>query len=170
MPAIVSEIMSSRVLGLPPSATLAEARTLMQRHHIRHLPVLEQDRLVGLVSQRDILAAQESSLEQGRNGQFLEHHMLSEIMKTGVTTVSPRAGIREAALYLQKHKYGCLPVVDKGRLVGIVTDSDFVAVAIHLLEVLDNQLDEQDDELDAGEVDELQAETDGAEYRDDSPN
>ncbi|WMC09655.1 CBS domain-containing protein [Oceanimonas pelagia] len=169
MAAIVSEIMSSRVLGLPPSATLADARTLMQRHHIRHLPVLEQDRLVGLVSQRDILAAQESSLEQGRNGQFLEQHTLSEIMKTGVTTVSPRAGIREAALYLQKHKYGCLPVVDRGRLVGIVTDSDFVAVAIHLLEVLDNQLAEQDDGLDAGELDELQAETEGFEYRDDSP-
>ncbi|WP_107851626.1 CBS domain-containing protein [Oceanimonas marisflavi] len=169
MPAIVSEIMSSRVLGLPPSATLAEARTLMQRHHIRHLPVLEHEQLVGLISQRDILAAQESSLERGRNGQFLEQHRLSEIMKTGVTTVSPRAGIREAALYLQKHKYGCLPVVDKGKLVGIVTDSDFVAVAIHLLEVLDNQLDEQDDEPDASEIDELQAESDEFEYRDDSP-
>ena len=169
MPAIVSEIMSSRVLGLPPSATLAEARTLMQRHHIRHLPVLEHEQLVGLISQRDILAAQESSLEQGRNGQFLEQHSLSEIMKTGVTTVSPHAGIREAALYLQKHKYGCLPVVDKGKLVGIVTDSDFVAVAIHLLEVLDNQLDEQDDEPDASEIDELQAEPDEFEYRDDSP-
>ncbi|AEY01054.1 putative acetoin utilization protein AcuB [Oceanimonas sp. GK1] len=170
MPATVSEIMSSRVLGLPPSATLAEARTLMQRHHIRHLPVMEQDKLVGLVSQRDILAAQESSLEQGRNGHFLEQHSLAEIMKTGVTTVSPHAGIREAALYLQKHKYGCLPVVDKGRLVGIVTDSDFVAVAIHLLEVLDNQLNEQDDGFDAGELDELQAGHDGAEYRDDSPS
>ncbi|MDP5292728.1 CBS domain-containing protein [Oceanimonas sp. CHS3-5] len=170
MPAIVSEIMSSRVLGLPPSATLADARTFMQRHHIRHLPVVEHEQLVGLISQRDILAAQESSLEQGRNGQFLQQHTLTEIMITGVTTVSPHAGIREAALYLQKHKYGCLPVVDKGKLVGIVTDSDFVAVAIHLLEVLDNQLNEQDDDLDASELDELQTEAEGFEYRDDSPS
>lgn len=170
MPAIVSEIMSSRVLGLSPSASLAEARTLMQRHHIRHLPVIENEALIGLVSQRDILAAQESSLEQGRNGQFLEQHKLSEIMITGVTTVSPHAGIREAALYLQKHKYGCLPVVNKGKLVGIVTDSDFIAVAIHLLEVLDNQLDERDEAPDLNDLDELQAATGAPAYRDDSPS
>ncbi len=153
MPAIVSEIMSRNVIALPPSTTLAEARTLMQRHHIRHLPVQLNDRLVGLVSQRDILAAQESSLEQGTNGDFLQQHQISEVMVQEVTTVSPRAGIREAALHLQKHKYGCLPVVDKGRLVGIVTDSDFVTVAIHLLEVLDAQLAEPP--LDEPDVDDL---------------
>ncbi|MBL1378669.1 CBS domain-containing protein [Zobellella iuensis] len=166
MPAVVSEIMSRNVIGLPPSASLAEARTLMQRHHIRHLPVLEQDKLVGLISQRDILAAQESSLEKGTNGAFLQNHTLAEIMISGVTTVSSRAGIREAALYLQKHKYGCLPVVDKGKLVGIVTDSDFVAVAIHLLEVLDNQLvDESTDDLDQ---DELELAPDARDYQDGS--
>lgn len=154
MSAIVSEIMTRNVIGLPPSATLAEARTLMQRHHIRHLPILEESRLVGLVSQRDILAAQESSLEQGLNGQFLEQHSVANVMIKEVTTVSPKAGIREAALYLQKHKYGCLPVIDKEQLVGIVTDSDFVAVAIHLMEVLDAQLaDPLADEL---ELDDLE--------------
>ncbi|NLJ93044.1 MAG: CBS domain-containing protein [Aeromonadales bacterium] len=154
MSALVSEIMTRNVIGLPPSATLAEARTLMQRHHIRHLPILEDSRLVGLVSQRDILAAQESSLEQGLNGQFLEQHSVANVMIKEVTTVSPKAGIREAALYLQKHKYGCLPVIDKEQLVGIVTDSDFVAVAIHLMEVLDAQLaDPLADEL---ELDDLE--------------
>ncbi|WP_319782189.1 CBS domain-containing protein [Oceanisphaera sp. IT1-181] len=154
MSAIVSEIMTREIIGLPPSATLSEARTLMQRHHIRHLPVLEDDQLIGLVSQRDILAAQESSLETGQNGRFLEQHPLSKIMIKEVVTVSPKAGIREAALHLQKHKYGCLPVVDKGKVVGIVTDSDFVTVAIHLLEVLDAQLAEQPfDDLDSDELD-----------------
>lgn len=154
MPAIVSEIMTRDVIGLPPTATLDEARTLMQRHHIRHLPVLTNDTLVGLISQRDILAAQESSLEKGLNGHFLQQHRLMEVMVHEVITVSPKAGIREAALYLQKHKYGCLPVVDKGKVIGIVTDSDFVAVAIHLLEVLDAQLAEQPfEELDPDELD-----------------
>lgn len=75
-------------------------------------------------------------------------------MITEVVTVSPKAGIREAALHLQKHKYGCLPVVDKGKVVGIVTDSDFVTVAIHLLEVLDAQLAESPfDDLDNDELD-----------------
>ena len=154
MSALVSEIMTRNVIGLPPSATLAEARTLMQRHHIRHLPILEESRLVGLVSQRDILAAQESSLEQGLNGQFLEQHSVANVMIKEVTTVSPKAGIREAALYLQKHKYGCLPVIDKEQLVGIVTDSDFVAVAIHLMEVLDAQL--EDPLADELELDDLE--------------
>lgn len=154
MPAIVSEIMTRDVISLPPTATLNEARTLMQRHHIRHLIVLAEGMLVGLVSQRDILAAQESSLEKAHENDALQQHQISEIMAQEVTTVSPRAGIREAAQYLQKYKYGCLPVTDKGRLVGIVTDSDFVTVAIHLLEVLDAQLAEQpDDELDPDDLD-----------------
>ncbi|ART78739.1 CBS domain-containing protein [Oceanisphaera avium] len=154
MSAIVSEIMSRNIIGLPPSATLSEARTLMQRHHIRHLPVLADEQLVGLVSQRDILGAQESSLELSQHDHSLAQHQLSEVMITEVVTVSPKAGIREAALYLQKHKYGCLPVVDKGKLVGIVTDSDFVTVAIHLLEVLDAQLAESPfDELDNDDLD-----------------
>ncbi|MBU3823763.1 MAG: CBS domain-containing protein [Candidatus Oceanisphaera merdipullorum] len=154
MSAIVSEIMSRDIISLPPLATLSEARTLMQRHHIRHLLILEAEQLVGLVSQRDILAAQESSLEKGQNGHFLEQHYVSNIMIKEVVTVSPRAGIREAALHLQKHKYGCLPVVDKGKVVGIVTDSDFVTVAIHLLEVLDAQLAEQPfDDIDSDELD-----------------
>ncbi|MFD1007600.1 MULTISPECIES: CBS domain-containing protein [Oceanisphaera] len=162
MPAIVSEIMTRDVIGLSPSATLGEARILMQRHHIRHLPVLAEDTLVGLVSQRDILAAQESSLEKDHNGAFLQQHLLSEVMVQDVTTVSPKAGVREAALYLQKHKYGCLPVIDKGKLVGIVTDSDFVTVAIHLLEVLDAQLAEQpDDELDLDDLDLAATQDDG---------
>lgn len=165
MSALVSEIMTRNVIGLPPSATLAEARTLMQRHHIRHLPILEDSRLVGLVSQRDILAAQESSLEQGLNGQFLEQHSVANVMIKEVTTVSPKAGIREAALYLQKHKYGCLPVIDKEQLVGIVTDSDFVAVAIHLMEVLDAQLaDPLADELELDDLElakDYQPESDG---------
>lgn len=165
MSALVSEIMTRNVIGLPPSATLAEARTLMQRHHIRHLPILEDSRLVGLVSQRDILAAQESSLEQGLNGQFLEQHSVANVMIKEVTTVSPKTGIREAALYLQKHKYGCLPVIDKEQLVGIVTDSDFVAVAIHLMEVLDAQLtDPLADELELDDLElakDYQPESDG---------
>ncbi|MBO1518879.1 CBS domain-containing protein [Oceanisphaera pacifica] len=154
MPAIVSEIMTRDVIGLPPTATLGEARTLMQRHHIRHLPVLKEDTLVGLVSQRDMLAAQESCLEKDSNGAFLTQHQLSEVMIEDVTSVSPKAGVREAAQYLQQHKYGCLPVIDKGKLVGIVTDSDFVTVAIHLLEVLDAQLAEQpDNEMDPDDLD-----------------
>ncbi len=56
-------------------------------------------------------------------------------MCTNVMSVTPKAGLKETALYMQKHKVGCLPVVDKGRLVGIITNSDFVSIAISLLEL-----------------------------------
>jgi CBS domain-containing protein len=56
-------------------------------------------------------------------------------MHSNIMTVEPRAGLKESALYMQKHKVGCLPVVKNKQLVGIITDSDFVAIAINLLEL-----------------------------------
>jgi CBS domain-containing membrane protein len=67
------------------------------------------------------------------------------MMVTDIDTVPPSAPLRRAALYLERHKIGCLPVVDEGRLVGIITDTDFVGVAINLLEQLENYEPEADD-------------------------
>jgi CBS domain-containing protein len=72
-------------------------------------------------------------------------------MTTDLSVVHEQMNLREAALRLQAHRYGCLPVVSRGKLIGIITDSDFVAVAINLLEQL-----ELTDPLDsAGEEDML---------------
>lgn len=57
------------------------------------------------------------------------------MMHSSIMTVEPKAGLKESALYMQKHKVGCLPVVEKGHLVGIITDTDFVTIAINLLEL-----------------------------------
>ena len=65
-------------------------------------------------------------------------------MTTDVATVNENAGLREAALFLEKHRFGCLPVVTNGVLRGIVTDTDFVGVAINLLEQM------QESEFDDG--------------------
>lgn len=132
----VEEIMSVDVQTLKPENTLAEARSLMAEHRIHHLPVVAEDGgVVGLVSHRDLLAASESILEADT-----EAHAdlpVEKFMTTSVTTVDGRAGLREAALFLQKHQYGCLPVVTDDVLQGIITDSDFVAVAINLLEQIE---------------------------------
>ena len=56
-------------------------------------------------------------------------------MHTSLITVDPKAGLKESAMHMQKHKVGCLPVVNKNHLVGIITDTDFVAIAINLLEL-----------------------------------
>jgi CBS domain-containing protein len=58
-------------------------------------------------------------------------------MVRNVATINEHASVRQAALFLEKHRIGCLPVVSSGKLVGIITDTDFVAVAINLLEQLE---------------------------------
>ena len=72
---------------------------------------------------------------------------VTRFMTADVATVSPEAGLREAALYLQKHKFGCLPVVKSGALVGIITESDFVEVAINLLEIIEDQAMPEEEEI-----------------------
>ncbi len=128
----VEEIMSDKVKTLTPKNNLADARILMTTSDIHHIPIVDDaGKVVGLVSHRDVLDASESRLHKDNS---LENIEIAEFMTSGVTTVDGRANLREAALFLQKHNYGCLPVVTDGQLKGIITDSDFVAIAIDLLE------------------------------------
>ena len=80
-----------------------------------------------------------SLINPEREAEFTDSVQLDEIMTRQVASVDPHAGIKEAALYLQRHKYGCLPVVRGRKLVGIVTESDFITVAINLLELMEEQ-------------------------------
>lgn len=133
----VEDMMTRNPHTLLRSHNLADAKNMMEALDIRHVPIVDANKqLLGVVSQRDVLAAQESSLQNiPENQAFTLNTPLYEVMKTGVMTVAPQAGLKESAIYMQKHKVGCLPVVDRGELVGIITDSDFVAIAINLLEL-----------------------------------
>lgn len=134
----VDEIMSIELRTLSEDNTLADAQKIMSDAHIHHIPITNGDNsLKGLVSHRDVLAATESQLSEATLAQNAREVPVSEFMTRDVATVDPRANLRQAAIYLQKHKYGCLPVVEGGSLVGIVTDSDFVSVAINLLEQIE---------------------------------
>jgi CBS domain-containing protein len=136
----VAEIMTREPYTLGPDDTLADARKLMAEHHIRHVPVVSGDgTLVGLVSQRDVLAAEDSAvLSRPGDPDSKEGYVaLSAIMTSPVQTVDEQAGLRGTAIHLQKNKMGCLPVMREGRLVGIITDSDFVAIAINLMEQIE---------------------------------
>ncbi|MBY8120192.1 CBS domain-containing protein [Vibrio fluvialis] len=153
----VEDMMTRNPHTLLRSHTLADARHMMEALDIRHIPVVDANRkLLGIVTQRDILAAQESSLQRLPAEQsYTADTPLYEMMHTEVMTVAPQAGLKESALYMQKHKVGCLPVVAKGELVGIITDSDFVSIAINLLELAEeSELDEieQDSDLDTTEL------------------
>jgi len=131
----VDEIMTSNPVTLSEDDTLSSAARLMAERGFRHIPIVDaQGGLVGLVTQTDVLAASRSRLSEVLADRAPGDALISEFMTRDVSAVDERAGMREAALYLQRHKYGCLPVVTDGKLKGIVTDSDFVAVAINLLE------------------------------------
>jgi len=132
-------IMSTDLITLKPEATLAEARSLMQSNRIHHLPVIDDDEeLVGLVTLTNVLAATDSFLRDPENRIHAVDIRAKDVMVTDLATIDERASLRQAALFIEKHNIGCLPIVTDGKLRGIITDTDFVAVAINLLEQIES--------------------------------
>lgn len=130
-------IMSTDLVTIAPGESLAKARELMHDRRIHHLPVVDGGELVGLVTLTNVLAATDSFLRDDDNRIHADEIMIRDIMVTEVATVDEHASLRQAALFLEKHRIGCLPVMSDGRLKGIITDTDFVAVAINLLEQIE---------------------------------
>ncbi|HEU0036833.1 MAG TPA: CBS domain-containing protein [Kofleriaceae bacterium] len=137
-PVLVKHIMTSPVITLFAEQTLPLAEDVMRFKHLRHLPVIDDERrLLGLVSHRDILRAQISSLvglstDERRARQ--EEVRVHQLMTRDVWTVTPEALASVAGRTLLDHRFGCLPVVDGDRLVGIVTERDFLRFAVRALE------------------------------------
>ena len=133
----IEAIMSTNLITVSPSATLAEARSLMHEHRIHHIPVVDDEQIVGLITLTNVLAATDSFLRDDGTRIHADEIGIKDAMVTDVATVDINASLRHAALFLEKHKIGCLPVLDGDKLVGIITDTDFVAVAINLLEQIE---------------------------------
>ena len=135
----IESIMSTDLITLPPTANLAEARTLMQSNRIHHLPIVAgEHEIVGLITLTNLLAGTDSSLRDPENRIHAKDICVADVMVTDLATVDEHASLRQAALFIEKHNIGCLPVVTKGKLRGIITDTDFVAVAINLLEQMED--------------------------------
>ncbi len=142
----VREVMTTDVQTLPYTATLMDAIRVMAEHQIRHVPVVnDTNRLMGLVTHRDVLAATDSKLRDPDERLDPDSHALYELMQTDVLTVDPEDSLRSAALEMEKHRYGCVPVAIDGELLGIITETDFVGVAINLLEQLEDSDPDEDD-------------------------
>jgi CBS domain-containing membrane protein len=134
----VDTIMTRDLVTVNPGDTLDAARSIMRDRRIHHLPVVEDDSvLVGLVTLTDVLAATDSELRDEDERMKAKDILIEDVMIRDVMSVDEHAGLRQAALFLEKHKIGCLPVLRDGKLHGIVTDTDFVAVAINLLEQIE---------------------------------
>lgn len=134
----VNEIMSENVITLKASDNIDSAKKLMQQEDIRHIPIVDDNNYpIGIVTQRDVLRAQDSELNPENNHISNNTVMLEQVMSRKISYVLSSDPLRIAGLKLQKNKYGCLPVIDNNILVGIVTDFDFVGVAINLIEQID---------------------------------
>ncbi len=137
-PILVSSIMSHPVVALQGDHSIHFAISLMRAERIRHLPVVDgQHRLVGLVTQRDLMSAEASLISAPFDALHSEESLsipVSEVMRTGVWSVDVDTPVLEAARIMRDHKFGCLPVLDEEKLVGIVTDEDFLTLLVSALE------------------------------------
>ena len=127
----VRELMTTDVFTIARNDTLALADDIMKTRKIRHIPVVEEGRLVGMLTQRDLFQAALSNAlgfgEKARTG-FLKTVPVKETMTDEVITVDGNAEIREAARTMLDRKVGCLPVVEGGKLVGILSETDLLKV------------------------------------------
>ncbi|HTF32207.1 MAG TPA: CBS domain-containing protein [Myxococcota bacterium] len=130
---LVSEIMQTDFVTVSLHDRLDFADQVMRLGRIRHLPVLHQGRVVGIVSNRDILAASLTKVLQFgpiERRAFLRSIDVEEVMTSRIYTVPPKATLEEAAQLLLRHKIGCLPVVDPaGAPVGLITETDLLRAA-----------------------------------------
>lgn len=136
---IVAKRMMRNPVWVDENDPMKKAMDLLKERGIRHLPVLKGgERLVGIVSERDIKQASPSpatALEIREIYYLLDKVKVRQIMTRRPYTVSPTAPIEEAALIMREKKIGCLPVVDEGRLVGILTETDILDAFIESMGV-----------------------------------
>lgn len=127
----VSDVMTREVRTLGPNQRLSVADELMKQGRFRHVVIVDEGRVVGVVSRRDIFhGALAWSLGQGGKAHetLLTATPAKDVMASDVVTIDPGASLGEAAALLRKHQIGCLPVVAGDELVGILTEGDFLAL------------------------------------------
>jgi len=123
----VGKVMSPTPVVVEPKAPLREVCRLMAEHRIRHVPVVSADGLVGVISDRDVREALPSPIGPDGAAEYaaaMDHIAVWKVMAEQVITVTPRTPLAQAAHLLADRKIGCLPVIEAGRLVGIVTETD----------------------------------------------
>ncbi|KQL32585.1 MULTISPECIES: acetoin utilization AcuB family protein [Bacillaceae] len=129
---LVEEIMNTSVPTLTPSHTINDAITLLKVKKIRHLPIINKDReVVGVVTDRDLKEATPSTLQSVLHNDIYERP-LEEIMTKNPITGHPLDFVEETASIFYDNRIGCLPIVSKGKLVGMITESDLLYKFIEL--------------------------------------
>lgn len=123
----VRDIMQTKVVTIGASERLSTVEDIMTLGRVRHMPVVRGGELVGVLSERDLLRA--SLSEVGSYGAdarraFLHAIEIEQVMSAPPITVDPAAPVTDAAQLMAEHKIGCLPVVEREKLMGLVTETD----------------------------------------------
>jgi acetoin utilization protein AcuB len=131
---LVRNRMTSHVLTVSPATTIADALTLARAERIRHLPVVEERRLVGIVTERDLRSAVPPAWSDDREDykQSVSTKRVREVMTSAVITASPTTPVEEASKLMYENRIGCLPVIDGHELVGIITETDLLRALVEL--------------------------------------
>src|SRR5699024_8241330 len=125
----VSEIMTKKVVTLTPKDSLYDAEKQYKKHGIRHIPVVENDQIVGVISHSDLLRISFADLDENDDQVIpviYDMYTIPQVMSRVPVTVEISDTIKEAAEILARQSFHSLPVVDKGKLVGILTTTDLI--------------------------------------------
>ncbi|MBI5428653.1 MAG: CBS domain-containing protein [Nitrospinae bacterium] len=138
----VKELMSVKVFTVTPDDMVDRVFFLFNFESIRHLPVVENDKVVGVVSDRDLkkVLGPWRPKKPGKNdlSSFtLPSRKVKTLMRRGLTTIGPEEKAADAAAIMAKKKIGCLPVVSAEKLVGIITATDILRAFVRLSEEVD---------------------------------
>lgn len=132
----VAERMKRTLILVRPTDSVRTAWGLLREHRIRHLPVVDREKLVGIITDRDVRLVFPSALTSGSRDQdphdALEKVAVQDIMTKQVITVTPETSIADAARLILERRIGSLPVVHANRLVGIITKTDILAAYVKI--------------------------------------
>ena len=125
----VRDIMPEKMVTVSAGDTLSTVEDIMTLGRVRHMPVTQAGKLVGVVSERDLLRASLSTLSSFGADQrraFLQAVEIARVMSTPAITIDPEATVEAAARIMADEKIGCLPVVQGERLLGLITETDLL--------------------------------------------
>jgi acetoin utilization protein AcuB len=126
---VVADWMSETVLAVETTDSIGIARHIMAKHRVNQLPVVENERVIGIITDRDVRDAYPTSMMIDRGkaiDRFADAITVDEVMSHNVFTVTPDTALAEAVELLRKHRIGSLPVVKNNKLAGIITRSDIL--------------------------------------------
>lgn len=137
---LVKDVMQAPVTAVTPDLPLPKVQRLLQGRGVRHLPVVEGDALVGIISDRDVkqAVASAAATAEGRAREDIVAHLTAgQIMTRPARSIGPDFAIEDAVKMMVSGRISAVPVTDAGRLVGIVTETDVLSLFARALGVLE---------------------------------